>query len=191
MMRTGPAFMDAALPATADPLVVDETAFRAFYDRTARLVWAYLYRGTRDAALADDLLQESYYRWLRARGPFESDTHRERYLFRIAANLLADTRRRRTPVNVPLALDEIPSEVREDTAFERRADLERAMATLSPRDRDMLWLAYADGASHEEIAVHLGVGRPSVKVMLFRARQRLASRLREAAALLQHVRRRR
>jgi RNA polymerase sigma-70 factor (ECF subfamily) len=186
-MRPGLALMDAALPATADPLVVDETAFRAFYDRTARQVWAYLYRGTRDAALADDLLQESYYRWLRARGPFESETHRERYLFRIATNLLADARRRRTPDHVPLPVDDIPSAVREDAAFERRTDLARAMATLSPRDRDMLWLAYADGASHEEIAVRLGLGRPSVKVMLFRARQRLASRLREAAALLQRV----
>ena len=83
---------------------------------------------------------------------------------------------------MPLPAGDIPSDVREDTAFERRADLERAMATLSPRDRDMLWLAYADGASHEEIAVHLGLGRPSVKVMLFRARQRLASRLRELAS---------
>lgn len=179
--------MDAALPATADPLVVDEIAFRAFYDRTARQVWAYLYRGTRDAALADDLLQESYFRWLRARGPFESDTHRERYLFRIATNLLVDARRRRGPDHVALPLDEIASDAREDTAFERRTDLERAMATLSPRDRDMLWLAYADGASHQEIAVRFGLGRPSVKVMLFRARQRLASRLREAAALLQRV----
>ena len=189
-MRPELAFMDAALPATADPLVIDEAAFRVFYDRTARHLWAYLYRGTHDGALADDLLQESYYRWLRARGPFESDTHRERYLFRIATNLLADVRRRRTPDYVPLPIDEFASEVREDAAFERRTDLERALATLSPRDRDMLWLAYADGASHEEIAAHLGVGRPSVKVMLFRARQRLASRLQEAAALLQRVGRR-
>jgi DNA-directed RNA polymerase specialized sigma24 family protein len=41
----------------------------------------------------------------------------------------------------------------------------------------MLWLAYADGASHAEIASHLGVARPSVKAMLFRARRRLAAHL--------------
>lgn len=181
--------MDAAA-AMAGPLVIDEAAFRAFYDRTARQVWAYLYRSTRDAALADDLLQETYYRWLRARGPFESDAHRERYLFRIATNLLADARRRRTPEHVPLAADEIASDARDAAAVERRADLERAMATLSPRDRDMLWLAYADGASHEEIAAYLGVGRPSVKAMLFRARQRLARRLRQATLVLQRVGRR-
>ena len=189
-MRPGLAFMDAAVPATAEPLVIDEAAFRAFYERTARRLWAYLYRGTRDGALADDLLQEAYYRLLRARGHFESEAHRERYLFRIATNLLADARRRPTPEHVALPADELATGVNDAVAVERRADLERAMATLSARDRDLLWLAYADGATHEEMAAQLGVGRPSIKVMLFRARQRLAARLRKAGAVLQRAGRR-
>jgi len=180
--------MDAVVPATADPIVVDEAAFRAFYDRTARPLWAYLYRSTRDAALADDLLQEAYYRWLRIRRPFENERHGERYLFRIAVNLIADTKRRLGPERVPLASEELAAD-QESVAgdVERRADLQRAIATLSPRDRDMLWLAYADGASHAEIAAHLGIGRTSVKAMLFRARQRLALRLRTAAAAIGRV----
>lgn len=35
--------------------VMDEDAFRAFYDRTARGVWAYLARITGDRQMADDL----------------------------------------------------------------------------------------------------------------------------------------
>ena len=49
------------------------------------------------------------------------------------------------------------------------------MAQLRSRDRAMLWLAYAQGASHEEIAEVVGVGRASVKTMLLRARTRLAA----------------
>ena len=67
-------------------------------------------------------------------------------------------------------------------AMEQRTDVARALATLAPRDRDMLWLAYADGASHAEIASHLGVARPSVKAMLSRARRRLAARLHQVNA---------
>jgi RNA polymerase sigma-70 factor (ECF subfamily) len=178
-MGSGLAFMDAAVPVTTDAAPVDQDAFRAFYDRTARQAWAYLYRATGDAALADDLLQESYYRLLRGRCVFESEDHRVHYLFRIAANLLADTHRRRPPEHVPLSDDTSREDAAPDAvrAVEERTDVARALATLAPRDRDMLWLAYADGASHAEIASHLGIARPSVKAMLFRARQRLAERL--------------
>ena len=73
---------------------MDEDAFRLFYDRTARPVWAYLSRMSGDARLADDLLQEAYYRFLRANVTHESDAHRRNYLFRIATNLVNDMRRR-------------------------------------------------------------------------------------------------
>jgi len=40
-----------------------------------------------------------------------------------------------------------------------------------------LWLAYAEGSSHEEIAASLGLRAGSVRTLLFRARQRLAALL--------------
>ena len=51
------------------------------------------------------------------------------------------------------------------------------MADLSPRDRQMLWLAYVEGSSHTEIAAALGLRTASIRSMLFRARQRLAAQL--------------
>ena len=41
---------------------MDEETFRAFYERTARPLRSYLARLTGDPQLADDLLQETYYR---------------------------------------------------------------------------------------------------------------------------------
>jgi len=73
---------------------MDEDAFRSFYDRTARPVWAYLSRTTGDNRLADDLLQETYYRFLRAGGSYSDEAHRRHYLFRIAVNLVRDHYRR-------------------------------------------------------------------------------------------------
>src|SRR5579863_1104920 len=74
--------------------VMDEDAFRAFYDRTARGVWAYLARITGDRQIADDLLQETYYRFLRAGATHEGEAHRRNSLYRIATNLARDARRR-------------------------------------------------------------------------------------------------
>src|SRR5438034_4961050 len=82
---------------------MDEDSFRVFYERTARPVWAYLSRMTGDPRLADDLLQEAYYRFLRASVAHENDAHRRNYLFRIATNLVRDLRRRPGIDSVPMA----------------------------------------------------------------------------------------
>ena len=46
-----------------------------------------------------------------------------------------------------------------------------------PRDRSLLWLAYVEGCSHREIAEVMGIKPASVKVLLSRARERLAPML--------------
>jgi len=176
--------LDADAPAAEDTFQMDEEAFRVFYDRTARPVWAYLSRMTGDARLADDLLQEAYYRFLRARVTHESDAHRKNYLFRIATNLVRDEHRRPHIVSAPIADGDAgehadPRSADLAAATVRRMDLGRAMTRLKPRERDLLWLAYAQGSSHQEIADTLGLKRSSIKLLLFRARRRLAGLLRE------------
>src|SRR5947207_11471587 len=94
--------LGAATAEGEDAFVMDEDAFRLFYERTVRPVWAYLSRTTGDPRLAEDLLQEAYYRFLRARVAHESDEHRRNYLFRIAANLAHDVRRRPRADSVPI-----------------------------------------------------------------------------------------
>ena len=158
---------------------MDEESFRAFYDRTSRAVWVYLSRLTGDPRLADDLLQETYYRFYRAGGSHDSESHRRNYLYRIATNLVRDRARRiRGTVHVPLPENEGGVELAGDTGaakrVERSADLARAMQRLDPVQREMLWLAYAEGSSHDEIAETLGVKAGNVKTLLLRARRKLA-----------------
>ncbi len=160
--------------------LMTEEAFRSFYELTARPVWAYLARITGDARLADDLLQEAYYRFLRTRAEFDSDDHRRNYLFRIATNLVRDHRRRAGHQERPLSgegSEEAPAGLQENDRAVRRLDLARAMERMKPRERSLLWLAYAQGCSHEEIAEMLGLKKASLKALLFRARKRLVSLL--------------
>ncbi len=157
---------------------MDNEAFAAFYERSARPLWAYLARVSGDPALADDLLQESFIRFLTADHPSDGEVSQRRYLFRIATNLLRDHWRRPRASS----LDQLPDEllrVPDHTAqSESRALLGPALQALRPRDRQLLWLAYAEGYSHHEIAAITGLGSPSIRLLLFRARRRIASLLR-------------
>jgi RNA polymerase sigma-70 factor, ECF subfamily len=166
---------------TADAVFeMDEEGFRQLYDRTAKPLWAYLWRVTGDRHRADDLLQETYYRFLRARAITRDDAHQRNYLFRIATNLILDARRR-TPSPVVSTVDIETCDAGDGNLAAhrtaRRLDLTLAMSRLRPRERAMLWLAYGQGASHEQIAHSLGVKTSSMKLLLFRARRKLAALL--------------
>ena len=73
--------------------VMGDDEFRAFYERTARPLWAYLSRLSGDPNKADDFLQEAYYRFYRASKRYESEAHRRNSLFQIATTLLRDAAR--------------------------------------------------------------------------------------------------
>ena len=170
---------------TAGVSVMGEDEFRSFYERTARPLWSYLSRICGDRQKADDLLQEAYYRFYRAGARYESEAHRRNSLFHIATNLVRDAARRGKHYEevsleqkseeglAPKAMTGSP----EDLASVR-TDVARAMRKLEPMQREILWLAYAQGASHEEIAQIVGVRAISVRTLLFRARKKLAAVLR-------------
>jgi RNA polymerase sigma-70 factor (ECF subfamily) len=163
---------------------MDEDTFRAFYDRTSRSVWVYLARVTGDRQLADDLLQDVYYRFFKSGVTHHDEAHRRNSLFCIATNIARDANRRRfryRPEPVALDIEEDGAHadllrVDERTAerFEASSDLARAMAHLKPMQREMLWLAYGLGSSHAEIAEMLELKPGSVKILLYRARRKMA-----------------
>jgi RNA polymerase sigma-70 factor (ECF subfamily) len=175
--------VDALAADAADvPLAMDEDAFRAFYDRTAPALCGYLTRISGDRQVAEDLLQEAYFRLLKARDAFDSEAHRRNYLYRIATNLVRDAHRSRTPTMFARRIEETDAATDEHATPERRTDVQRALRRMKPRERALLWLAYAHGASHTEIAGVLGLKTASIKLLLFRARRKMAALLEGANA---------
>jgi RNA polymerase sigma-70 factor, ECF subfamily len=164
--------------------LMNEDEFRAFYERTARPLWAYLSRMTGSRQEADDILQEAYYRFYRAGAQHADETHRRNSLFQIATNIVRDAARRsKGRHDVPLEEESqsaiaprstLPAPDREVAV---RTDLARAMQQLEPVQRELLWLAYAQGSSHEEIAEVLGLRAVSIRTLLLRARRKLAGLL--------------
>ena len=156
--------------------MIDEPSFEAFYRQTAAPLRAYVVRVLGHAAAAEDIVQDAYLRLLRAPPPIRDPGELRAYLFRIASNLIHDAWRRQR---------------RERDAFDRdasapgtatpnpglRLDMARVFEQLRPEQRQLMWLAYVEGAEHREIAAALGLREGSVRVLLHRARRRLAALL--------------
>jgi RNA polymerase sigma-70 factor, ECF subfamily len=174
--------LDRAIGAVDEIFQMDEQSFRAFYDATARSLWSYVYRTSGNATLADDLTQESYYRFLRVRFSEPNHEYMKNYLFRIATNLLRDHwRHARVEPSQPDKREEARSSQREPVSPAKthiESDVMRVMKELKPRERQLLWLAYVEGSSHREIAKAAGLREQSVRGLLFRARAKLATLLR-------------
>ena len=167
----------------AASLPMDSDAFAGFYERSARSLWVYLARVSGDVALAEDLMQESYVRFLCAAQPEllpgEGEVAGRRYLFRIATNLMRDHWRRPRAESIEEISEVFFAAAGDSAQSDSKAMLGPAMKLMRPRDRQLLWLAYAEGYSHREIAEITGLASASVRLLLFRARRKIAALMRE------------
>lgn len=153
---------------------MDQAAFRIFYEKTAPALRAYAIRSCGSVDVADDLVQESFLRFLQS-APAESfsEAKMRGYLYRTLERLIVD-RWRRLQHERPLETGGTPELQAPDTR-EGNWDVKHAFAQLDQKQRSLLWLAYVEGFDHKEIAATTGIKQRSVKVLLFRARQKLTA----------------
>ena len=91
---------------------------------------------------------------------------------------LVSERQAPVPDHAPL-LEQLATLRRENAALwaenvALRVDMARMFAQLTPQQRQMMWLAYVEGADHREIASQMNLRAGSIRVLLHRARRRLA-----------------
>jgi RNA polymerase sigma-70 factor (ECF subfamily) len=146
---------------------MNEDRFRDLYDRHAASLAAYLARVSGDRELAADLVQETFSRFYAADLPPMDSGECKSYLYRIATNLVRDRwRRARETAAV------VSSEARA-VDLDAAIDIRSALSMVTPRERELLWLAYVDGATHQEIADRTGLRSRSVRTLLLRARGKM------------------
>ena len=151
---------------------------------------SYFLRRIRDRAQAEDLAQEVLLRMVRA-SDAELITHPESYVFRAAANLLLDYRRRalRNGTLRAQSLDaavetEIVSPLVEDRSPERvilgeatLLEVEQALGELSELTRHVFILFRLENMMQKDIAALLGIGQSTVEKHVMRAMIHLAKRV--------------
>jgi RNA polymerase sigma factor (sigma-70 family) len=160
----------------------DREALAELYARHRRPLYHYLLRLTADAALAEDLLQETFVAAWRAAAGFEGRAAPRTWLIGIARRQAHNVLRRKgaDPLDAQTLGDlEAPDGDPENAALAaaERDALVAAIARLSPVHREAIALAFAEGLGAQEIAEVVGVPVNTVKSRLRDAKRALRALL--------------
>jgi len=177
----------------------DPKAFESLVRRHGGRVLAHLERLTGKRDEAEDAFQETFRRVHERSGQYRGDGQLVSWMLTIATNVVRDNWRRRsrqrqhqadrpTVSLTSLAANDgadpelvdtrekQPAEIAMDQ--EQRQQIRAAVASLPPRQRAVLVLAYYEGLSYADVAATLGCGVGTVKTQMFRAVRTLGRKLR-------------
>lgn len=128
---------------------MDQHEFTVFYHETAQALRGYIRRVSCDGEAADDLLQETYLRFLRAMPATGDRAAMKGYLYKTATAAIYDRWRKQRRER----LWSLAFRFREEAPpTAGTGDVSRCFQKLKPRERALLWLAYVEGYAHGEIA---------------------------------------
>ena len=154
----------------------DQTAFAWLYRQHVNRVYALCLRMTGNQSLAEECTQRTFVQAFRKLDTFRGDSRWSTWLHRVAVNEVTGSHReagRRRLKEVPLEdsdLEVAPNAENPGATL----DLERAIARLPERARQVFVLIAIHGHSHEEVGGLLGVATGTCKAQYHRARQLLA-----------------
>jgi RNA polymerase sigma-70 factor (ECF subfamily) len=156
----------------------DPARFGDLYERYFDRVYAYIARrvGNRDAA--QDLTADVFHRALANIGKYESrGVPFGAWLFRIAANAIADRWKHAAKESGNPAPEEIDAGKLDLEAVEHRAQLFQAVRKLTAEQRRVIQLRFAEEKSIRDIAQEMRKTEGAVKLLQFRAIQNLRDRM--------------
>lgn len=171
----------------------DASAFEELVVRYQEQVYRLCLRMSGNAEDAADLTQEAFVKVWKNLDTFQFDAAFSTWLYRLASNCCLDflrSKKRRPTVSLTMETDEedeqtveLPDDrpTPEEAAIskEERENLQLAMQSIEPEQRQILTLRVVNDLSYTDIAQVLGIREGTVKSRLSRARESLRKKLTE------------
>ncbi|MEX0705847.1 MAG: sigma-70 family RNA polymerase sigma factor [Nitriliruptoraceae bacterium] len=160
----------------------ERAAFGELVERWHHPLWSFVHRMLGDPARGDDLTQEIWLRVVRGLPRLAAPDRFPAWLFTLARRVVHDELRqayRQVDTN-PLDPDEQTGQVIDSDDLDGlldRLELETALTTLAPHDREVVALFHLADLPLSEVAEILGVPPGTVKSRLHRARRQLSTAL--------------
>jgi RNA polymerase sigma-70 factor (ECF subfamily) len=170
----------------------DTAAFDDVYSEFNARLYNFLRRLSRSAEIAEDLLEETWLRFVSSGATLETDTRLAPWLFAVARNLFVSYCRSRGreqsyTSDVLLWPDErSPSPLQTAMSVELQGGIEAALATLPTKYREALLLVGIERMRPAEAAAVCGIAPEAFRQRLRRARA-LISRELKKRGLLEHT----
>jgi RNA polymerase sigma-70 factor, ECF subfamily len=158
----------------------DMTAFEQLVRRHQSPAWNAAFRLLGNAHEAEDIAQEAFLRILGAAHRYEPTASFRTYLYRIVTRLCRDHRRKASPsscFNPDEETSQAPSPEDCVVAGEERRAVQKALASLPVKQREVVVLRYYESLSYSEIGEVTGNTRKGVERLLSRGRAALAGLL--------------
>ena len=158
----------------------DPGRFAELYERNFHQVYAYVACRVHDRSETQDLTAHVFQQALANIGKFKwRGAPFITWLYRIAANAIADHARKKSRELAETELTTNTSVNPDLEQVERRARLFHAVETLPEDQRKVILLRFGEEKSIREIAVSLNRSEGAVKQLQFRGLENLRARLRE------------
>jgi RNA polymerase sigma factor (sigma-70 family) len=149
------------------------------FDRRHRALFDFFARLTGSRTVAEDLVQDVFFRILKYRETFRDDSRFKAWMFHIARNAAADYYRKQ-PAESVLPEDDNPA-LQSRSPFpghvleqqQQASLLERALFKLAPEKREVLVLSRYQDMKYDEIAELLGCQTGAIKLRVHRAMKEL------------------
>jgi RNA polymerase sigma-70 factor (ECF subfamily) len=156
----------------------NSSALEALYNRFKVPLYNLAYRYTRNAAAAEDILQETFIKVFTHLGDIDRAETFPAWVYRVGVNAsLSYLRSRKRELQTTVPLDDVEGR-REAASLDPdmshlRRPIEEAVNSLSEKLRGVFILHDIQGFKHEEIARTLGCSVGTSKSQLFKARRKI------------------
>jgi RNA polymerase sigma-70 factor (ECF subfamily) len=175
----------------------DDSGFSILIEKYRKQIVHFMFRMSRNQAVAEELAQEVFLRVYRSRQTYRAEAKFSTWLYRIATNLgvnhARDTKYERTAQNVyldqpdpesgttPDVADSTPSVEQELVRDERMRAIRKHVMALPERQRSAVLMHKYQEMDYKEIGEVLKLSESATKSLLFRAYQTLRENLKDFA----------
>lgn len=172
----------------------NDQALSSLFDLYVNSLYSYGLKIIKDDDLVKDCIQEVFISLIDKRESLLISDKTHLYLFKSLRNKLFEefrtSRRKKAieesmkPILPDYGMDAEEIIVRSEEEQRRKRILDRAIESLSIRQREILFLKYSEGLDYEAIAEVLGIDVASARTLIYRALKKIKAEIKNSSLLL-------